>query len=102
MAIIDGNTKFLELLWVAPELIPQTVTPGNVATQKGDVYSFAIILEEIVIRGGPYEVARTIMSAQEVFTILLFIRSKNFFLHLMEAQIKIWNIRKFQTSILLI
>ena len=57
---------FLELLWVSPELVPQTVTPGNVATQKVDVYSFAIILEEIVIRGGPYEVARAVMSAQEV------------------------------------
>lgn len=42
------------------------MTPGSLATQKGDVYSFAIILEEIVLRGGPYEVARTYMIAQEV------------------------------------
>jgi hypothetical protein len=47
-----------ELLWVAPELIPSTVVPGTPATQKGDVYSFAIILEEIVVRGGPFEAAR--------------------------------------------
>lgn len=48
------------------------MTPGNVATQKGDVYSFAIILEEIVIRGGPYEVARTFMTSQEVYLLKTF------------------------------
>lgn len=46
----------LELLWVAPELLPVTFLPGVPATQKGDVYSFAIILEEIISRGGPYSV----------------------------------------------
>lgn len=45
------------MLWVAPELLPLTLTPGIPATQKGDVYSFGIILEEIIIRGGPYEAA---------------------------------------------
>lgn len=54
----------LELLWVAPELIPSTVIPGNPATQKGDVYSFAIILEEIVVRGGPFEAARQFLDPQ--------------------------------------
>lgn len=43
---------------MAPELLPMTFLPGTPATQKGDVYSFAIILEEIVVRGGPYETAR--------------------------------------------
>lgn len=57
---------FTELLWIAPELLPLTVTPGSAATQKGDVYSFAIILEEIVVRGGPYEIARTFITPQEV------------------------------------
>jgi hypothetical protein len=53
-----------ELLWVAPELIPSTVVPGTPATQKGDVYSFAIILEEIVVRGGPFEAARQFLDPQ--------------------------------------
>lgn len=35
-----------------------TVIPGTPATQKGDVYSFAIVLEEIVVRGGPYDSVR--------------------------------------------
>lgn len=57
---------FTELLWVAPELLPLTVLPGTPATQKGDVYSFAIILEEIVVRGGPYETARQFLEIQAI------------------------------------
>lgn len=53
-----------ELLWVAPELNKETNIPGHPATQKGDVYSFSIILEEIVVRGGPYEVARQNLTVQ--------------------------------------
>jgi atrial natriuretic peptide receptor A len=54
------------LLWIAPELLPLTVTPGRPATQKGDVYSFGIILEEIVVRGGPYEAARQFLDPQGI------------------------------------
>lgn len=57
---------WIELLWVAPELLPVTIVPGTPATQKGDVYSFAIILEEIVIRGGPYEAARQFLDVQAI------------------------------------
>lgn len=41
-----------------------TFLPGTPATQKGDVYSFAIILEEIVVRGGPYETARQFLDVK--------------------------------------
>lgn len=43
----------LDLLWVAPELlrIPNRPLRG---TQKGDVYSFAIVLQEFHTREGPY------------------------------------------------
>lgn len=57
---------FVELLWVAPELLPLTVIHGTPATQKGDVYSFAIILEEIVVRGGPYETARQFLDVKAI------------------------------------
>uniref|UniRef100_A0A8C6ZIZ4 guanylate cyclase n=1 Tax=Nothoprocta perdicaria TaxID=30464 RepID=A0A8C6ZIZ4_NOTPE len=42
-----------ELLWTAPELLrdPDMRRKG---TFKGDIYSFAIILQEVVIRGPPY------------------------------------------------
>lgn len=52
------------MLWVAPELLPLTVIPGTPATQKGDVYSFAIILEEIIGRGGPFSAARQFLEPQ--------------------------------------
>jgi atrial natriuretic peptide receptor A len=56
----------LELLWVAPELLPMTSYPGSPSTQKGDVYSFAIILEEIVVRGGPYESIKAYANVQQI------------------------------------
>lgn len=51
---------------MAPEILSVTVIPGSPATQKGDVYSFAIILEEIVVRGGPYESVRQFMSVKSI------------------------------------
>lgn len=55
------------MLWVAPELLPLTLIPGTPATQKGDVYSFAIILEEIIVRGGPFSAARQFLEPQGEF-----------------------------------
>ncbi|XP_056139224.1 retinal guanylyl cyclase 2 [Lampris incognitus] len=42
-----------ELFWTAPEFLrdPESMRKG---TYKGDVYSFAIILQEVVVRGAPY------------------------------------------------
>ena len=44
---------FSELLWTAPECLrdPELMMKG---TQKGDVFSFAIIVQEIIVRGHPY------------------------------------------------
>lgn len=45
------------LLWRAPELLREdtTGTSGTVGTLKGDVYSFAVIVHEILFRVEPYE-----------------------------------------------
>jgi len=40
-------------LWTAPELLRTTTRPIN-GTQKADVYSFAIIVQEIMFRAEPY------------------------------------------------
>lgn len=45
--------KFVDLLWTAPELLRDSNRPSR-GTQKGDVYSFAIILQEFHTRKGPY------------------------------------------------
>jgi len=51
-------------LWVAPELLSEQTNSLIPATQKGDVYSFAIVLEEIVVRGGPYEFVKNDLTTQ--------------------------------------
>ena len=44
---------FAALLWTSPELLRQDNRPRK-GTQKGDIYSFAIILQEIFFKIGPY------------------------------------------------
>ncbi|XP_022107598.1 atrial natriuretic peptide receptor 2-like [Acanthaster planci] len=49
----NGSTLFEASLWTAPELL-RCPPPSPYGTPEGDIYSFGIILQEIVIRGGPY------------------------------------------------
>ncbi|XP_038586029.1 retinal guanylyl cyclase 2 [Micropterus salmoides] len=43
-----------ELLWTAPEILRISGQPGVHGTLSGDVYSFAIVMQEVVIRGPPF------------------------------------------------
>ncbi|XP_063708957.1 uncharacterized protein LOC134837507 [Culicoides brevitarsis] len=43
-----------ELLWTAPEALRGTKNYPKCGTQPGDVYSFGIIMQEVVVRGEPY------------------------------------------------
>nr|XP_061807359.1 guanylate cyclase 2G-like [Nerophis lumbriciformis] len=53
---LPGTPKYEALFWTAPELL-RKVDPTVNGTQKGDVYSFAIILWELMYssKSGPYQ-----------------------------------------------
>lgn len=44
---------FTELLWTAPELLRHSNLRKK-GTQSGDVFSFSIIMQEVVVRGEPF------------------------------------------------
>lgn len=48
----------LAMLWIAPEILREMAQVNNSfnirGTRKGDVYSFAIIVQEILYRNGPF------------------------------------------------
>ncbi len=46
------TTFLIDLFWTAPELLRQCELPQG--TTKGDVYSFGIILQEIILQDRPY------------------------------------------------
>ena len=50
----DENEEFKKMLWKAPELIRAGGSAPLRGTQKGDVYSFGIILYELIGRQGPW------------------------------------------------
>ncbi|GJQ69918.1 hypothetical protein Trydic_g13325 [Trypoxylus dichotomus] len=60
-------------LWTAPEFLRMT-NPPRCGSQKGDVYSFAIIVHEIIVREGPFYLGEdAMMSSKEVSTIHKFL-----------------------------
>ncbi|GIY94070.1 receptor-type guanylate cyclase Gyc76C [Caerostris extrusa] len=65
----NGFRKQCEkLLWKSPELLRDPYSPSN-GTQKGDIYSFGIILHEIISRKGPY--GHTSMTPSEIIKCVI-------------------------------
>ena len=50
----DDERNYSDLLWTAPELLRMGESVPEGDTEKGDVYSFGIILQEILYRNTPF------------------------------------------------
>ena len=46
---------YIGMMWTAPEIMRAGKDAPAKATQKGDVYSFAIICQELLTRSGPFD-----------------------------------------------
>ncbi|PIO73066.1 adenylate/guanylate cyclase catalytic domain protein [Teladorsagia circumcincta] len=62
---IGEHAFYRKFLWTAPELLRNS-NPPPMGTQKGDIYSFAIILHEVLWRKGVFPVKNESLSPYEI------------------------------------
>ncbi|XP_078390228.1 atrial natriuretic peptide receptor 1-like [Cetorhinus maximus] len=60
----DQHLMYAKKLWTAPEIL--RMENPSTGTQKGDVYSFGIILQEIGLRNGPFYIEGQDLSPKEI------------------------------------
>ncbi|KAK3096096.1 hypothetical protein FSP39_023182 [Pinctada imbricata] len=63
---VGSYAYYRSLLWTSPELLRMHQRPPE-GTQKGDVYSFAVICQEIVYRNGVFYLGNLDLSPQEIY-----------------------------------
>uniref|UniRef100_A0AAX7V573 Guanylate cyclase n=1 Tax=Astatotilapia calliptera TaxID=8154 RepID=A0AAX7V573_ASTCA len=64
-AASDAHAYYAQKLWMAPELLRMECPPPQ-GTQKGDVYSFGIILQEVALRRGAFYLEGDPLSPKEI------------------------------------
>ncbi|XP_073419117.1 atrial natriuretic peptide receptor 1 isoform X2 [Dendrobates tinctorius] len=88
----DSHAFFAKKLWTAPELL-RLESPSPQGSQKGDVYSFGIILQEIALRNGVFYMDSGDYSPKEIIERLrsrekpYFRPSTNLYCHIQELGI---------------
>ncbi|KAF7268538.1 hypothetical protein GWI33_018410 [Rhynchophorus ferrugineus] len=68
-ADINSYQYWKKYLWTAPELL-RMVNPPPAGTQKGDIYSFAIIMQEVIMREGVFYVKDSTLEPKEIVEIV--------------------------------
>ncbi|CAH1775516.1 unnamed protein product, partial [Owenia fusiformis] len=61
----DKESDYGGKIWTAPELLRMTNPPSQ-GTPKGDCYSFAIILHEIIFREEPFSTIRSYLTPKDI------------------------------------
>ncbi|XP_068586030.1 atrial natriuretic peptide receptor 1 [Cebidichthys violaceus] len=61
----DAHAYYAQRLWMAPELLRMESPPPQ-GTQKGDVYSFGIVLQEVALRRGAFYLEAYPLSPKEI------------------------------------
>ncbi|XP_047455316.1 atrial natriuretic peptide receptor 1-like isoform X2 [Mugil cephalus] len=61
----DAHAYYAQRLWMAPELLRMESPPPQ-GTQRGDVYSFGIILQEVALRRGVFHLDGDPLSPKEI------------------------------------
>ncbi|XP_041649499.1 atrial natriuretic peptide receptor 1-like [Cheilinus undulatus] len=61
----DAHAYYAQRLWMAPELLRMDSPPPQ-GTQKGDVYGFGIILQEVALRRGAFYLEGEPLSPKEI------------------------------------
>ena len=51
---MDEYPYYSNMLWTAPELLRSLTARTRYGTQKGDIYSLGVILQEIIYRARPF------------------------------------------------
>ncbi|XP_055300663.1 atrial natriuretic peptide receptor 1-like isoform X3 [Sitodiplosis mosellana] len=65
----DSYAHWRSLLWTAPELLRMKNPPVE-GTQKGDIYSFGIIVNEIATRQGPFYTGNNYITPKEIIELV--------------------------------